>query len=197
MGSLIKTIFIATGAHEGKTVRLGRDPWFQLVEGKLEAVEIPEDMGKLAHFLEVNWQIFPEGSKALRKAQEANGQRDLSLESTQPDGQTDLSGDRQPEGLESSPGEPGDEDREGNAEAGGGDEEFEASEPDGPAPELNAKLQRAVLGLDTEVDENWTAGGLPAISAVTAAYGSEGVTRADIAAVAPGFTRAQARKVAQ
>ena len=67
---------------------------------------------------------------------------------------------------------------------------------DPPPAEINAKLQRAVMGLDPADDAAWTKDGKPAINAVTAAYGATDVTRADVEAVAPGFNRDKAKAAA-
>ncbi len=59
--------------------------------------------------------------------------------------------------------------------------------------ELNTKLQKAVLGLDPADDTHWTKDGKPAMTAVEKLYGSAGITRADVEAVAPGHTRDKAK----
>ncbi len=58
-----------------------------------------------------------------------------------------------------------------------------------PVHEVNEKLKRAVLGLDPKNDTHWTQSGKPSMDAVEKSYGSAGITRADIDAVAPGFRR--------
>lgn len=63
--------------------------------------------------------------------------------------------------------------------------------------EVNEKLLAAVMKLDPANDEHWTQGGDPAISAIEVLYGSAGVKRADIKAVAPGFTREVAKAQAE
>lgn len=54
------------------------------------------------------------------------------------------------------------------------------------------KLTAAVKSLDPNDDTHWTAKGLPAIEAVSKAYGKSNLTRADIEAAAPGYTRPKA-----
>lgn len=61
--------------------------------------------------------------------------------------------------------------------------------PTEPVAQVNEKLRRAVLGLDPSDDSHWIASGKPALAAVEKAYGSTGLTRADVEAVAPGFVR--------
>ena len=51
-------------------------------------------------------------------------------------------------------------------------------------------LQNALLQLDTESDNHWTADGLPRLDTVKFISGVSNVTRADLTAAAPGFSRA-------
>ena len=50
---------------------------------------------------------------------------------------------------------------------------------------MSQQINEALLKLDTETKEHWTADGLPAV----AALGINGLTRAEITAVAPHFTK--------
>jgi hypothetical protein len=59
MSDLIKTTFVLTGALEGKTITLGSQE-FQFVNGKMETVLSPKDTGRIALFLNRNWQALPE-----------------------------------------------------------------------------------------------------------------------------------------
>ena len=56
-------------------------------------------------------------------------------------------------------------------------------------PQSNERLAKAVMSLDPNNDEHWTQTGKPAMSAIEMAYGSSGITRAQVEAAAPGFTR--------
>ena len=51
-------------------------------------------------------------------------------------------------------------------------------------------LQNALLQLDTTNDNHWTADGLPRLDTVKFISGVSNVTRADLTAAAPGFSRA-------
>lgn len=192
MAEPIVTRFIATGAHADKTLDLGRDPVFHFVDGVCELEASIEDTLRLGRHLEVNWQVFPEGSKALKRVQDE--QRRFLETSEQSNGQGDLSSNPGSEG----PGPEGSQSQHENGEGATDPDEGDAGEEtdtgDGPAPQLNEKLARAILSLDPEVDEHWTKDGQPSVSTVCQFYGSEGLTRADIKSTIPGYTRTKARE---
>lgn len=73
------------------------------------------------------------------------------------------------------------------------DSEDGASKTEG---EVNTKLLEAVMKLDPANDEHWTQSGEPAIAAVEVVYGSAGIKRADIKAVAPNYNREAAKAAA-
>jgi hypothetical protein len=198
MSTIVQTTFVLTGALAGRTIRLGSQP-YAFEKGRLTITAPAEDVALHARFLERNWQAYPEGHPALEG--QTNGQRDLQ-EGSQPDGQPPVHSDVQPNG--------------GGTEAGdaapvrGGGVEAEAGQaggvPDGdgqqavltdpvkePTVELNTKLQKAVQSLDPADDTHWTKDGKPAMTAVEKLYGSAGITRADVEAVAPGYTRDKAK----
>lgn len=192
MAEPIVTRFIATGANSGKTQVLGRDPQFSFVDGVCELEANLEDTAKLGRVLEVNWQVFPEGSKALKKVQDE--QRKFLEASEQPNGESNLSGDTGPEGTGPEGSQSQLEDGEGSTGSDDGDQGEETDSGDGPAPQLNEKLARAILSLDPEADDHWTREGLPSVAAVCQFYGSEGLTRAEIKGTVPGYTRVKARE---
>lgn len=199
MSTIVQTTFVLTGALAGRTIRLGSQP-YAFERGRLTITAPAEDVALHARFLERNWQAYPEGHPAL-KEEKPNGQRDLQT-STQQDGQPPVSSDVQPNGGGTEAGDA--------APVSGGGVEAEAGQaggvPDGdgqpavltdpakePTVELNTKLQKAVLGLDPADDTHWTKDGKPAMTAVEKLYGSAGITRADVEAVAPGHTRDKAK----
>lgn len=171
---MIKT-FVLTGALEGRTIRLGSQP-YSFVEGRL-SIDAPANQMKLhARFLARNWQAYPE-------EEVQDGKRNVPSDS-QRDGQHAVQGDDEPKtaaGL-------GPDARTGSAgtQAGG-----TGALPDGNGQEarVNAKLRRAVMSLDPEDDGHWTFAGLPSMKAVEALYGSAAITRADVEEAAPGYTR--------
>lgn len=201
MSTIVQTTFVLTGPLAGRTIRLGSQPYV-FKEGRLTITAPAEEIALHARFLERNWQAYPEGHPALEG--QADGQREVQT-NTQQDGQPPVRSDVQSNG--------------GGAEAGGaapvrgGGVETEAgqtgSAPGGdgqqavltdpvkePTVELNTKLQKAVLGLDPADDTHWTKDGKPAMTAVEKLYGSAAITRADVEAVAPGWTREKARAAA-
>jgi len=194
MSTIIQTTFVLTGALAGRTIRLGSQP-YAFEKGRLTITAPPEEVALHARFLERNWQAYPEGHPALKEV--PDGQRDLQ-EGSQPDGQQPVHGDVQPNG--------GGTEASDAAPVSGGGVEAEAGQaggvPDGdgqpavltdPVKEPNTKLQKAVLGLDPADDTHWTKDGKPAMTAVEKLYGSAGITRADVEAVAPGHTREKAK----
>ena len=183
MSSLIQTTFVLAGPLAGRTINLGSLPYpFQ--NGKCSISATPEDTALHARLLERNWQAYPEGHPALEE--ESNGQRDIQTD-PQPNEEPPTGGDLQPngEGPEAGGGSAN------GAGAAGAETGETGSLPngDGPPAELNAKLLRAVQSLDPDNDAHWTKDGKPAMTAVEKFYGSADVTRADVEAVAPGFTR--------
>lgn len=57
---------------------------------------------------------------------------------------------------------------------------------------MNDKILAALLQLDTGNDEHWTSDGLPRMDAVEAIVGDRGITRQQVTAAKPGFSRAVA-----
>ena len=187
MSSIIQTTFVLTGPLAGKTINLGSQPYrFQL--GKCQIVAPFEQMALHARFLERNWEAYPEGHEALKE--KTDGQRDI-----QAAGSPAVLSDLQPEGAGAPSGEQPQDDL-GTAAPGDTGNEAGGLEPqgDGQAPELNTKLQKAVLSLDPVQDSHWTREGKPAMTAVGQLYGSTGITRAEVEAVAPGWTREKAKE---
>lgn len=54
---------------------------------------------------------------------------------------------------------------------------------------MSEKIREALLGLDPQNDEHWTADGAPRLDVLANALGDQKVTRADVLAAAPGFSR--------
>lgn len=198
-----------TGVNQGKSVEW---PPFKFVDGVAELVAQREDLEKYAHYAAVSYQAYPEGhpmiqtinelvAAYLAAAQEKDdGQRDLQPQGdTNPDGAGAVHGgvqsDGEGAGTETAAAGPVDAGAEpgqsGSLPDGDGQQAQLNSEetPKEPVAEVNEKLKRAVLGLDPTNDSHWIASGKPALAAVEKAYGSTGLTRADVDAVAPGFVR--------
>lgn len=202
MSTIVQTTFVLTGPLAGKTVRLGSQP-YPFDKGRLTITAPAEEVALHARFLERNWQAYPEGHPALKEV--PDGQRDLQ-EGSQPDGQQPVHSDVQPNGGgteagDAAPVSGGGVEAEagqvGGASDGDGQPEVLTDPAKEPTVELNTKLQKAVLGLDPADDTHWTKDGKPAMTAVEKLYGSAGITRADVEAVAPGHTRDKAKAAAQ
>lgn len=181
--SNIQTKFILTGALAGKTATLGNLP-YRFKEGELLLSGPAQDVALHAKFLERNWQAYPEGHEKLKEARD--GERDIHPTEKQ-NKEPPLQGDVKPDGSGAQSGEHPDEGA-GTTEGPTG-ETSGVAQGDGHAPELNEKLQRAVLALDPKNDDHWTKDGQPAMSAVEKLYGASDVTRAQVKAAAPDFDR--------
>lgn len=214
--SILTTTFVLTGALRGKTVKLGSQG-FQFVNGKMVYQGSTNDTALVGRFIERNWQAFPEGHERVladvKAAQEkANGQRNLQKDplkdkqspvpgDLQPGGEGSEAGDPAPDGEEPAGAEGGDAggipDGDGHEESLTKDEDPEqdqspAEDAKQEGPELNEKLQRAILALDSENDQHWTKDGKPAMTAVEGIYGSTAITRAQVEAAYPGYNRSVA-----
>lgn len=208
MSAMIQTIFFLTGAFEGQTLRLGK---FLFAEGQLILNATPEDTALIARSLERNWQAYPKGHPALESAtnqEPDNGKRDLSPGTAGGNGTPDVHGGVQPDGTGAGTGgENGNSGGHAEPEAGKAPDPAQRDgQPQGltveltvstdaePKAEVNTKLQKAIKKLDPKDDSHWTAAGLPAMSAIEGFYGAADITRADVEAAAPGYTRAVASK---
>lgn len=65
-------------------------------------------------------------------------------------------------------------------------------EPSEPAGDVNNDVRAAVMKLDPDTADHWTRDGKPKLSAVEGALGRAGVTRRDVDAAAPDWTRDRA-----
>lgn len=201
MSTPIETTFVLTGAMAGRTITLGTRAFpYSFTHGKLHMTGPAEEVALHARFLERNWQAYPEGHPNLKRVK--NGQRNVSSKTVK-NQQPVVSGDIQPngKGIEAREseinGSGSGEDSTGESRSvpAGNGQSAELSEAETVKIEVNQKLLKAVQGLDAGEDANWTRDGRPAMAAVERAYGASDVTRADIEAVSPGYTRDQAHKI--
>lgn len=184
MSSVIQTTFVLTGALAGKSINLGSQG-YPFREGKLTINATPEETALHARFLQRNWQAYPKGHPKLEEVIQ-DGQRDIPPDHEQ-DEQPPVQGGSESEGEGTEAGVAQDEGT-ATTEPETGDAGT-VSNGDGQPEELNAKLLKAVQSLDPKDDSHWTKDGKPAMTAVEKLYGAADVTRADVEAVAPGFTR--------
>ena len=151
MAQIFETTFVLTGAHKGKTIKLGKYPF---KGGKLEVAADLEDTNRIARALERNFSAYPVGHPALKIEQETeDGERSIQTD-PQPNSQPTVPSDVQPVG--------GGAETDPAAEVGSGPAKVDLTpagtvpEGDGQTPILNKRLRAAVLGLDPQTDANWT-----------------------------------------
>ncbi len=161
---------------------------------------------------------YPDAVESKIRELKANGVRNIPAYLKRAQTATQVSSDIQPQGQGTSQvstahgqdpgaGAPGDAGTvpggDGLPDAGATDPQ-QTPGPDGdagqgqqtPPPLTDSRLKAAVMALDPANDEHWTGQGLPAMSAVEAAYGSADITRNDVEAECPGWTRDKAREAA-
>ena len=178
MSQIIQTTFILFGPLANQTIVLG-DPTmpFPFVDGKFDLVATEDDTQKIAHYLQNGWQAYPEGHPALEVEYVGSNIQEGEEPEQQPDeiisGSVDDSSSN-PQETTNGPESTG----AGNGSEGG------ISNGNGQTEKLIAVLN----SLDKSDDAFWTADGKPTVSAVSNAFGTN-VTRADIEAALPGFTR--------
>lgn len=195
MSAVIQMTFVLTGALSGKTIALGK---YKFVDGRLTIKGAPEEVTAHGKFIERNWRAYPLGHAALRQQEQGNGQRNLQT-NPQHNPQPPLSGDLQPLG----------EGAEGGGEALTGASDADATQGEtgilpqgagqqaGLRDQVSERIYKAVMSLDPNDDKQWTSTGQPAMAAVEALFGHAGITRKDVEAAAPGWTREDARAMAQ
>ncbi len=176
--------YVLKGPYAGKTIRLGGFPF---VAGVLEAdYPTPAEHELLARHVR-QWGAY------LEEEDSSDGQRDVSIDSA---GGTESDG--RPEGEEPAPGVGASADDGGGANTASSGHAVGRLATNGSGPEeelgvLIPRLRKAVASLDPKIDADWTLAGKPALPAVERALGYGGITRAQVEAAMPGFTRATAR----
>lgn len=207
MSQVMQYTFRIFGPNKGKSIRLGNH---QFMDGICRLNGAPEHMGHVQRVLSY-YGAFAMGTDeyaAALKAEEGDSADGAGRaeEGTEPGPAAAVSGEVQSEGGEPAP--QADEDRGGYADGpeGGsgvraegrgredaGVPQFEdpssVKAPESPKGEANMALAAAVMKLDPENDEHWTKAGLPALAAVESAFGRAGVTRKDVEAAKPGWSR--------
>lgn len=201
---------VLTGPYAGKTMNLNG---VQYDQGVATLQGPAQSLAYAITYHGRSYQAFPAGSDELKAAQlrdamqkeGADGKHDVSPtpeqrpstavhSDLQPDGQgptgsetADGSGDAGAEAGDTGTGSA----RDGHADAGHDTAEVERGQSQAKA--VDAKLSRIVKSLDPDVAAHWTGQGKPSMKAVEEAYGSTGITRSDVEAAAPGWTREKAQ----
>lgn len=198
---------VLAGHFAGKSVTLNG---FRFTNGRTVIEDAPEAVANAVKYFEA-YQAYPVGSPELAAAQardKANGIGDLSagdpaLSSGDGNQQSGPGASSVPAALsdgQSGPGPVivgGDTNRSGHPDAGVPLGEGKAPEggsaPPPPAVNVSENLVKAVLALDPANVDHWTEEGIPAMAAVEAAYGSNGITRRDVDQAVPGWNRDKAQ----
>ena len=219
MSQVMQYEFRLFGPRKGQTVTINGHPF---VNGRVVLVQASQNMEacmKVLSFYGAYARGTPPYDEALAKeeAEEAkHGASEVLTEtvkgpdapvptSVRPDGAgfaketaVDGSGSDHTEGAD---GSSGDTHGDGHGHAGipkfPEDKDRRVIEP---PSEVNETVKIAVLKLDPEVDQHWVMTGAhkgkPKLQAVEDAYGKAGLTRQDIEAAAPGWTRDHALETA-
>lgn len=193
MGIITRRLTLV-GALEGQTVALKvGTKEYSFIDGSMEVTGPSGDIDNLGKYLRRCFQAYPDPSRELDDARAA-------LKEEEGDAAEDQApeagpGDEHPGGADDDAGGAGAEPTEQqDADNGGGAGEPEAGEAgagdadgDGQSP-----IVEALKRLDPADDEHWTADGKPKMSAIEALMGRADITRAQVDAAAPGFSRATA-----
>lgn len=201
---------VLTGPHAGKTMMLNG---VQYDQGVATLQGPANSLTYAITYHGRSYQAFPAGSDELKAAQlrdamqkeNTDGKYDVPPAPEQRPS-TAVHSDLQPDGRgaagsEATVGSGDDGAEAGDAGAGAArdghtDTGHDASEVERGQPQTKAvdtKLSRIVKSLDPDVAAHWTGQGKPSMKAVEEAYGSTGITRADVEAAAPGWTREKAQ----
>ena len=181
-------VYSLKGHFQGQTIVLGG---FQFVDGRLVASYATKEEHELLARHIAQWQATEEkdGERNIQAGAQGNTAKSLGNAGYNPtsDGQSDGQ-----QSATDSAGIVG----EGSVDAGGESSQsvLDASRG-GPEASLDpavVNLLRAIKALDPAVKEDWTSAGKPALAAIERCMGYGGVTRAQVEAVAPGYTRAVA-----
>jgi hypothetical protein len=215
--SIMQFEFRLFGPRKGQTMVLNNH---QFVNGICTLVQSSDNMGTAARvfsFYRAYARGTPEYDAAMAQEEaEANGADEVSeasLEGTdpaveagvQPGGGGPAEGEAVPSGSDVEPGgaDPTSASSSGDGHEHAGvpkfpeDADYRAEEP---SSSVNEDVAAAVRKLDPDVDSHWvlTGGhkGKPKLQAVEDAYGKAGLTRQDIEAAMPGYTRDAASEAA-
>lgn len=172
------------GHYAGKTIKINGN---MFVNGVLDLPGQAKDYEFLARYYET-FGAYPDGHEKLKGV--SNGSGSVQVQAGPNDG--GVSADK-PSTTESPAGS-GDASAstagtggvsEGNGAASGSVEQVKPSD-------TKIKLAKIIHGLSPENNDHWTDAGKPRLSVIEEALGAAGVSRADVEAAAPGWTREKA-----
>ena len=179
-----KQTLVLVGAYEGQTVTLPLGlTEYNFKDGQITLEGSDTDVAATARALALNFQALPEGSEELAaKQEEVAHARQVHEHGEVSDGEGDIQGGAgQVSEVTTDPGNGGADDAAQAGEAGAGDATRDGSRA----------IVEALTKLDAADDSHWNADGKPKMSALEAILGRTDVTRAQVEAAAPGFTRPQ------
>lgn len=196
--AVMNRTFVLTGGRLGKTcvLKVGTNK-YQFFKGKLTLNGPINDLDGIGLYVARCYQAYPEGSLALEEALYGKRSDD---ESTDPGGQSTIQsevrslrrGTPPVQQVHGSTNGPSGENPATNLSHGAG--QSDSGLPTRPIAEIEGRLFDAVVSLDPDNIEHWTTKGYPRVDAVEAAFGSSGITRSNVEAVAPGITRELVQK---
>jgi hypothetical protein len=175
-----KTLVLA-GAYAGHTgpLSLGLTQ-YHFTDGEITLEGSDHDVAATARALALNFQALPKGSpeleaklKELEDADQVHEGGDLG------NGEADVQGAAGQGDTDPDPGDGGADDAATTGEAGAGDATRDGSRA----------IVEALSKLDPADDTAWTAEGKPKMAALEVLLGRTDITRAQVDAAAPGFTR--------
>lgn len=191
--------FVLVGPHLGKTLNVNGHPF---VDGEYTFKGPAHQVESLAKIFKRYAALPVEQAQAYQLEYiKANGSAEDKEKVAQFEAQRQVQGEGQQTGSEQTGGEqaqaqsqaPGSEDPNAGDGTGTGSQSHDPNPPTDPA---KPTLAEAIGALDPEVDAHWTSNNLPSLDVLSEQTGKK-VGRADVDAVADGYTRAKARAAKQ
>ena len=169
------------GAYAGQTVTLGLGLTnYTFTDGEITLEGSDHDVEAVSRALALNFQALPKGSPELEaKLKELADGDQVHAGGNLGNGEANLQGGAGPGAIDPDPGNGGADDAATTGEAGAGDATRDGSRA----------IVEALTKLDPADDANWTADGKPKMAALEVLLGRTDITRAQVEAAAPGFTR--------
>lgn len=209
--------FVLVGPHTGKTINVNGHPFVDgeyTFQGPAHQVEslakifkrysaLPIEQAEAYQLEYVKANGTDDERKRVaeyeeHKAKELEEQRKAEGAPVTGDpivGQQAADGTTHAQALDQQSGQaPGSEDPNSSGDGSGVGSQAHDSNP--PQDQAKPTLAEAIGQLDPEVDAHWTSNNLPSLDVLTELTGSK-VGRADVEAVADGYTRAKARAAKQ
>lgn len=209
MSNIMQYEFRLFGPRKGQTVRINGH---QFVNGRTQLAQSSQNMEacmKVLSFYGAYARGTPPYDEALAKEEAEHGTNEILAETVQ-GAHSPVPTSVRPDGA--GPAEKSAEDGAGRGSADGADSSKSDTHGDGhehagipkfpedkdhrviePPSQVNEAVKIAVLKLDHSVDQQWVMTGAhkgkPKLQAVEDAYGKAGLTRQDIEAAMPGWTR--------